>query len=1576
MATVHASWGRLVAGGLALMCAAGVAMGRPVAMGRSDSLAGTVKVKLPAGVGTPAYVRAAGGTLVSDYGSFSIAQFRAGTVPTVEGAEILDQEDLILLNAGALDTTKPAVQQLRQARGEFAGRVLHMVQFAGPIQPAWYAKLEQTGVEIVTYIPSNAYLVYGTAAQLSALQTMAAGSPEVQWEGAYADAYKLDPATTQLINGAVGSAELMNSARMAGATDALYAVQLVQDPGANKLTEALIDAIRSGPVRQLYNMGNYRNVVAPIPANLVAMIAAQPEVISIQPYVIPQLRDERQAQIVSGNLSGNSPSGPGYLAWLASRGFTQAQFTASNFVVDVTDSGIDNATTSPNHLGLYLNGVRPGTSRIVYNRLVGTPNAGSTLQGCDGHGNLNTHIVLGYNNSATGAPFTDASGFRYGLGICPFVKGGSSVVFDPSTFTFPNYTSLQSQAYNNGARISTNSWGANVAGAYNTDSQSYDFLVRDAQPTGSTFPAAGNQQMVILFSAGNAGSGAGTIGSPATGKNVITVGASENVQAFGAADGCGTTDAEASSANDMVAFSSRGPCADSRKKPDIVAPGTHVSGGVAQTAAPAATGTANACFSAAGVCGGAGGANFFPAGQQFYSASSGTSHSCPAVAGGAALIRQFFLNQALSAPTPAMTKALLMNSARYMNGVGANDTLWSSSQGMGCMNLGEAFNRGAVTPTVFRDGVAADLFTATGQTRVFTGSINDSTKPFRVTLAWTDAPGTTSSAAFKNNLDLTVVIGANTYRGNVFTGANSSTGGVADTRNNVESVFLPAGTTGSYTVTITATSINSDGVPNSGGALDQDFALVIYNAGTGCTAAAVTTNPTAQTVCAGTSTTLTAAGTGTGPLSFQWRKGGSNVSGATSSSFTITSPVVGDSGSYDCVISNSCGSATTTAAALVVQGGPATITTNPVSQSACTGTGVTFTIAATSAAPATYQWRKGGSNISGATGTSFTIASVVGGNAGSYDCAVSNVCGLALSASANLTVNVPPTIVTSPTTQTVCAGGSVSLSASAVGSPSPTLQWRRNTINIPGATGGTLTLNPVSAADAGTYDCVATNTCNSVSTTSATLTVNSAPSITGNPSAQTVCVGSPASFSAAATGTPAPTFQWRKATVNIPGATSAAFSIASVVADDAALYDCVITNSCGSVTTTAAPLNVNTAPSITLNPTSQTLCQDAGLTLTTSASGTPAPGFQWRRNSTNILGATSSTFSIASIQPLDAGSYDCVITNSCGTVTTSPAIVSVNTAPLITTQPVDVTTCDGGTAVFTAAGTGSPLPGFQWRKGGLNIPGATSATLTLNPVAPASAGSYDCVLTNSCGSMTTSSVTLNVQSSPEVTSNPSPQLVCENGAASFSVMGSGSPAPTYQWRRNAINIPGATASTLSIPSALVGDAGSYDCVLTNACGSATSGSASLMVNTAPFVTSDPTGATVNEGDPASFSVTATGTGPLSYQWRKNTLDIGGATSSTFSILATVAGDAGTYDCVITNSCGSRTSAGALLTIGVGCPCVADFDGSGGTPDAGDVDSFFVAWLSGDPSADADCSGGTPDAGDVDIFFIQWLSGGC
>ncbi|MFZ4431459.1 MAG: immunoglobulin domain-containing protein, partial [Phycisphaerales bacterium] len=213
----------------------------------------------------------------------------------------------------------------------------------------------------------------------------------------------------------------------------------------------------------------------------------------------------------------------------------------------------------------------------------------------------------------------------------------------------------------------------------------------------------------------------------------------------------------------------------------------------------------------------------------------------------------------------------------------------------------------------------------------------------------------------------------------------------------------------------------------------------------------------------------------------------------------------------------------------------------------------------------------------------------------------------------------------------------------------------------------------------------------------------------------------------------------------ISGATAASFTISSVAAADAASYDCVVTNSCGTVTSAAATLTISAAPTITTQPSSRSACPGRSTTFTVVATGSPT--FQWRKGGVNISGATAASFTIPSVSAADAGSYDCVVTNACGSVTSTSATLTALIPPSFTTQPVSRSACAGRPTTFTVAVTGTQAITFQWRKGGVNIAGATSASYTIPSVAAVDAGSYDCIATNLCSSVTSSAATLAVTTS-------------------------------------------------------------------------------------------------------------------------------------------------------------------------------------------------------------------------------------
>src|SRR5208282_648706 len=269
--------------------------------------------------------------------------------------------------------------------------------------------------------------------------------------------------------------------------------------------------------------------------------------------------------------------------------------------------------------------------------------------------------------------------------------------------------------------------------------------------------------------------------------------------------------------------------------------------------------------------------------------------------------------------------------------------------------------------------------------------------------------------------------------------------------------------------------------------------------------------------------------------------------------------------------------------------------------------------------------------------------------------------------------NSAPTVTTNPVNQTVAAGSSVSFTAAASGTPTPTVQWQVSTnggaafSNVSGATSATYTFTAAAGQNGNEFRAVFTNSVGTATTTAAKLTVNVAPVITTNPSSQAVSAGSTASFTAAASGTPAPTVQWQVSTDggttfnNVSGATSATYSFTATAGQNGNKFRAVFTNSLGTATTTAATLTVNVAPTITTNPSSEAVNAGNPASFTAAASGTPAPTLQWQVSTdggatfSNVSGATSATYGFTAAAVQNANEFRAVFTNSAGTATTTAA---------------------------------------------------------------------------------------------------------------------------------------------------------------------------------------------------------------------------------------------------------------------------------------------------------------------------------
>lgn len=256
------------------------------------------------------------------------------------------------------------------------------------------------------------------------------------------------------------------------------------------------------------------------------------------------------------------------------------------------------------------------------------------------------------------------------------------------------------------------------------------------------------------------------------------------------------------------------------------------------------------------------------------------------------------------------------------------------------------------------------------------------------------------------------------------------------------------------------------------------------------------------------------------------------------------------------------------------------------------------------------------------------------------------------------------------------------------------------------------------------------------------------------------------------------------------------------------------------------------------------------------------------------------------------------------TITVNPG---ANSAPVFTTSPTNQILTAGGTATFTAAASGTPAPGFYWKSNNVALAGANTATFQKVNVQLADAAVYTVLATNSNGTVSNSAALT-------VVVPPGNQTNQVGSNITFTVSAASPQALSYRWQFKGGDIAGATGASFTTNNVLLGSAGTYSVIVSNAVAAATY-SATLVVTAAPpVIVTPPAGATVIAGEPVTFSVAVTGTGPFSYQWLKNNVTIPGGTGSSFNILRTRSADAGSYTVSVMNSAGNALSAAAALRV--------------------------------------------------------------
>jgi hypothetical protein len=439
--------------------------------------------------------------------------------------------------------------------------------------------------------------------------------------------------------------------------------------------------------------------------------------------------------------------------------------------------------------------------------------------------------------------------------------------------------------------------------------------------------------------------------------------------------------------------------------------------------------------------------------------------------------------------------------------------------------------------------------------------------------------------------------------------------------------------------------------------------------------------------------------------------------------------------------------------------------------------------------------------------------------------------GFSFNNPAEVTASCPiPTSMTTatPLTATFVGGFSNSITLSASGNPAGTTVSFSNGTLTPGTPSTNVTLNNTNTLSPGSYAITITGTASGATTQTRNIvfTINntSNPAITAQPVNQTVCAGSNVTFSTTATN--ATGYQWQVSTnggtswSNVSGQVTAIYAITGVTTTlNGYQYRCVVSNSCGNTNTNAATLTVGTTPSVTTQPLSVAVCAGNNHIFTVAASGSGL-SYQWQLSTdggatyNNINGATADSYTANSVTiAMNNNRYRCQVTSAtCTTPALSaPAILTVNTLPLVTTQPSSTTVCESSSATFTTAGTGTSIA-YQWQvstNGGTsytNITGANGTSYTVTATTAAMSNyRYRCVISGTCTpAANTNDAMLTVITPPVVTVAPSNKEICSGGNTSFTVAGSSNQGINYQWQVSTnggatyTNISGANSATLDL----------------------------------------------------------------------------------------------------------------------------------------------------------------------------------
>lgn len=649
----------------------------------------------------------------------------------------------------------------------------YIISHSYPVPSEWFGQLADAGIECFSFLPPN-----GFHCQLDGQTTSELEQLDVQ------GIVKMDSVDKIRGNLARGIIGMEMTSVNPYVIDGYASVNLILS--GTELPQGIES--RDDIVVE-YHQERYATVL--IQTSALQWLAAQDSIEWIEERPWHILHNDVADTVMRSDLVWNSTLMSGIDA-------TWSGLDGSGIIVAVSDTGLDNGVNNSNmHPDLrdHIVDIVSLPMSAEWTTYCGAASNDDGAEDLDsGHGTHVSGSVLGDGTNTGGAIKGAAPEARL------FMQATEQYCDTDSDYYLTglpsDYTTMFKQAYDNGSRVHTNSWGSSAQGAYTSGSMQADSSAR-------TF-----QNMTILFSAGNSGvdsNGNGEIdddslGSPATGKNVVTVAAGENDRPsisstwgsmFGYSTAPISTDKAANTSEGLAAFSSRGPADDGRLKPDITAPGSFILSTKSRSTSQVGWGSYS--------------------GNSNYTFMGGTSMSCPLTAGATALLTQHLIdNEGHSNPNSSLIKAIFTASARDMQGQyssstnGAGETAPNIHEGWGLVDMRSAVN------ATWIDGDSV----STSDERGWSFSVGASSPDLRVALSWTD-PASTPSASTNlvNDLDLAVKDPSGTWTN------------LSNNIDNLRGLSFPSPAQGTWEVHVVGTSVPT-GPQHFALALNLDTTLV------------------------------------------------------------------------------------------------------------------------------------------------------------------------------------------------------------------------------------------------------------------------------------------------------------------------------------------------------------------------------------------------------------------------------------------------------------------------------------------------------------------------------------------------------------------------------------------------------------------------------------------------------------------------------------------------------------------------------------------------------------------------------